>query len=160
MEITDVRIKKVSIKGEKLRAFATVTLDGAFVVSDIKVIDGTNGLFIAMPSRKITDRCAKCGGKNHLRAKFCNECGGKLPEDRVARDAAGRAKLHVDIAHPINPECRQKIQDAIVQAYAEAAPGDPETNGGESAGPDGNRIEPEGASPRGDDGMPDREIFS
>lgn len=160
MEITDIRIKKVSIRGEKLRAFATVTLDGAFVVSDIKVIDGANGLFIAMPSRKITDRCARCGGKNHLRAKFCNECGGNLPPDRVSRDAAGRAKLHVDIAHPINPECRRKIQDAIVQAYAEAAPGEAEGDGGKPAEPDGNRASPGGTSAQGDDDMPEREIFT
>lgn len=120
MDITDVRIKRVDIRGEKLKGFATVTFDGEFVVSDIKVIEGPNGLFIAMPSRKITDRCAKCGGKNHLRAKFCNDCGAALPPDRVVKDAAGRVKLHVDIAHPINPECRQRVQDAIVRAFTEA----------------------------------------
>lgn len=153
MEVTDVRIKRVAIKGEKLRAFATVTFDGEFVVSDIKVIDGPNGLFIAMPSRKITDRCQRCGGKNHLRAKFCNDCGEKLPPDRAGKDAAGRAKLHVDIAHPINPECRQKIQDAIVRAYGEAGP-EPEPEGSE---PDGNRAAP---SEPGDEGEFGREIFS
>ena len=52
MNITDVRLRKVNEKG-KLKAIASVTFDEEFVVHDIKVIDGQNGLFIAMPSRKI-----------------------------------------------------------------------------------------------------------
>ncbi len=160
MEITDVRIKRVVIKGEKLRAFATVTFDGEFVVSDIKVIDGANGLFIAMPSRKITDRCSGCGGKNHLRAKFCNDCGAKLAPERAAKDAAGRAKLHVDIAHPINPECRQRIQEAIVKAYSEAADESGAAPSEEEPEP-GNRRDPApGAQMEGGDDTFDREIFS
>ena len=52
MNITDVRLRKVNEEG-KLKAIASVTFDEEFVVHDIKVIDGQNGLFIAMPSRKI-----------------------------------------------------------------------------------------------------------
>lgn len=52
MNITDVRLRKVGEEG-KLKAIASVTFDDEFVVHDIKVIDGQNGLFIAMPSRKI-----------------------------------------------------------------------------------------------------------
>lgn len=51
MNITDVRVKKVAQKG-KMRAVVSVTFDNAFVVHDIKVIEGDNGLFIAMPSKK------------------------------------------------------------------------------------------------------------
>ena len=51
MNITDVRLRKVGEEG-KLKAIASVTFDDEFVVHDIKVIDGQNGLFIAMPSRK------------------------------------------------------------------------------------------------------------
>jgi len=51
MQITDVRVRKVTGDG-KMLATATVTFDGEFVVHDIKVIDGDNGLFIAMPSRR------------------------------------------------------------------------------------------------------------
>ncbi|MEJ5285224.1 MAG: septation regulator SpoVG [Brevinematia bacterium] len=51
MEITDIRIKKV--QGEnKLKAYASVTFDNSFVIHNIKVIEGNNGPFIAMPSRK------------------------------------------------------------------------------------------------------------
>jgi stage V sporulation protein G len=72
-----------------------------------------------MPSRKLTDRCPGCGCKNHLRARFCNQCGGKLDEDRAVRDADGRAKLHADIAHPINSSCREIVQGSILAAYRE-----------------------------------------
>ena len=72
-----------------------------------------------MPSRKLTDRCGQCGYKNHLRARFCNQCGHKLDEDRATRDADGRAKLHADIAHPINSACREVIQSAVLRNYQE-----------------------------------------
>lgn len=54
MEITDVRVRKVTKEG-KMKAVVSITLDEAFVVHDIKVIEGEKGLFIAMPSKKATD---------------------------------------------------------------------------------------------------------
>lgn len=51
MEITDIRVRRVSTEG-KLRAYVTVTFDNVFVVHNVKVIEGKNGAFIAMPSRK------------------------------------------------------------------------------------------------------------
>ncbi|MDD2233295.1 MAG: septation regulator SpoVG [Desulfitobacteriaceae bacterium] len=51
MDITDVRIRKVNVEG-KMKAVVSVTIDNAFVVHDVKVVEGTNGLFVAMPSRK------------------------------------------------------------------------------------------------------------
>lgn len=54
MEITDVRVRKVTKEG-KMRAVISITLDNEFVVHDIKVIEGDKGLFIAMPSRKAGD---------------------------------------------------------------------------------------------------------
>ena len=51
MEITDIRIRKVSAEG-KLKAYVTVTFDDSFVVHNVKIIEGENGVFIAMPSRK------------------------------------------------------------------------------------------------------------
>ena len=83
MQITDVRIRKIAAEG-KMKAIVSVTFDNEFVVHDIKVIEGQNGLFIAMPSRKTPD---------------------------------GEFK---DIAHPINTDTREKIQSAILTAYAEA----------------------------------------
>ncbi len=54
MTITDVRIRKIASEG-KMKAIVSVTFDNEFVVHDIKVIEGQNGLFIAMPSRKTPD---------------------------------------------------------------------------------------------------------
>ena len=54
MQITDIRIRKTERDG-KLKAVASITIDDEFVVHDIKIIEGENGLFIAMPSRKSSD---------------------------------------------------------------------------------------------------------
>ncbi|HAH97268.1 MAG TPA: hypothetical protein DHD79_10160 [Firmicutes bacterium] len=54
MEITDVRVRKVNTDG-KMKAIATITFDSSFVVRDIRVIEGQNGLFVAMPSRRTPD---------------------------------------------------------------------------------------------------------
>ena len=119
MEISEVRVKLVSNQDDRLKAFCSMTLDNCFVVRDIKIIEGTGGLFVAMPSRKMSDHCSRCGGKNPLRSKFCSSCGAKLPEDRLHQDAQGRLKLHADIAHPINAQCRKKIQEAVIKAFNE-----------------------------------------
>ena len=83
MQITEVRVRLVGRKNERLKAFCSITFDGDFVVRDVKVIEGTNGLFVAMPSRRITDRCPMCRNKNSLRARFCSECGARLDESRA-----------------------------------------------------------------------------
>ncbi|HNV33961.1 MAG TPA: septation regulator SpoVG [Bacillota bacterium] len=54
MDITDVRVRKV-VTNSRMKAIATITFDDCFVVRDIKVIDGQDGLFVAMPSRKSPD---------------------------------------------------------------------------------------------------------
>ncbi|MDO4765479.1 MAG: septation regulator SpoVG [Eubacteriales bacterium] len=83
MEITDIRIRKIDKDG-KMKAVVSITFDDAFVVHDIKVIEGKKGLFIAMPSRKALDNEFK------------------------------------DIAHPINPETRNLLQDMVLEKYQEA----------------------------------------
>ncbi|MCI1305666.1 MAG: septation regulator SpoVG [Lachnospiraceae bacterium] len=55
MQITDVRIRRVTKDDGKMKAFVSITIDDQFVVHDIKVIEGEKGLFIAMPSRKTAD---------------------------------------------------------------------------------------------------------
>jgi len=117
MEITEVRIKLMVDSDDRLQGFCSVTFDNCFVVRDLKIIDGTNGPFVAMPSRKLTSHCHQCGTKNHLRAQFCNQCGVRLREDRALRDAEGRAKLYADIAHPINSQCREMIQNRVIAEF-------------------------------------------
>lgn len=80
MKVTDVRIRRFNQEG-KMRAIVSVTLNDQFVVHDVRVIEGNNGYFIAMPSKRTPD---------------------------------GEFK---DIAHPINTEARQEIQQAILEAY-------------------------------------------
>lgn len=119
MEITEIRIKLMDDPSDRLQAFCSITFDGSFVIRDLKIIQGTKGSFVAMPSRKLTDRCPKCSAKNHVRARFCNECGARLYEDRAIKGDDGRAKLYADIAHPINSGCRENIQQRVIEAYAD-----------------------------------------
>ena len=104
MEITDVRIRRLNPTGvptSKMRAIVSITLDNEFVVHDIKVIQGSDKLFIAMPSRKMEDG------------------------------------TYQDIAHPIKATFRTKIEDTILEKYAEALaaqpPAEPEPVTEESA---------------------------
>jgi stage V sporulation protein G len=119
--VTEVRVKLTDDPRNKLRAYCSVTIDDAFVVRDLKIIDGSKGPFVAMPSRKLADHCPKCHHKNHLRAGYCNQCGGRLDPDRAPKDSRGRARLHADLAHPINSHTRIELHKAVVRAYAEEA---------------------------------------
>lgn len=79
MKITEVKVFPVN--EDKLKAYVSITLDNAFVVRDLKVIQGHSGLFVAMPSKKRKD---------------------------------GQFR---DIAHPLNQEMRNEIEDAIFAEY-------------------------------------------
>ena len=92
MEITEVRIKLMEDSDDRLQAFCSITIDDCFVIRDLKIIEGTSGPFVAMPSRKLTSHCPHCGTKNHLRSGYCNSCGGRLKEDRTVRDQDGRVQ--------------------------------------------------------------------
>ena len=116
MQITEVRVKLMESSEDRLRGFCSITFDDCFVVRDLKIIEGNNGPFVAMPSRKLTSNCGRCRSKNHLKAKFCNQCGAKLRQDLVEFDHAGRAKLYADIAHPVNAKCREMIQRSVIEA--------------------------------------------
>jgi len=142
MEITEVRIFLRDNPATKLRAYAAITFDNAFVVRNIKVIEGNKGLFVAMPSRRIEEPCPKCGAKNSLRGKYCNQCGSQLPQKEDspmqhnvsdAADKTTRRSEHRDIAHPINMETREYIQKKILEAYEAEKTKKPEGSSSESA---------------------------
>mgnify|MGYP001609032682 CR=1 FL=1 len=78
MEITEVRISPV--EEEKLKAYVSITLDNCFVIRDIKVINGNNGLFISMPSKKRKDGTFKDV------AHPLNNDTRKMIEERVLRE--------------------------------------------------------------------------
>ena len=83
MQITDIKVRKINAEG-RMKAVVSVTFDDCFVVHDIKVIEGQEKAFIAMPSRKTPD---------------------------------GEFK---DIAHPINAEMRELLQNMILAKYEES----------------------------------------
>ena len=120
MEITEVRTVLKDSPDKKLKAYATVTFDNAFVVRNIKVIEGNSGLFIAMPSRKVKQPCPKCSFKNEFRSKYCNQCGNPLPVSvaPATQDSASTAQLeHKDIAHPITQSFREYLQKKVLEGY-------------------------------------------
>lgn len=121
MEISEIRISLTGPGAGRLKAFCSLTFDNTFVIRDIKIIDGNDGLFLAMPARKLCDRCRRCGEKNHLKARYCNSCGLRLDENRYRAYTNGngqaRLKLHADIAHPIHAQSRQQIERQVIQAY-------------------------------------------
>ncbi|MEX6013132.1 septation regulator SpoVG [Mammaliicoccus sciuri] len=82
MKVTDVRLRKIQTDG-RMKALVSITLDDAFVIHDLRVIEGNSGLFVAMPSKRTPD---------------------------------GEFR---DIAHPINSEMRQEIQEAVMKVYDE-----------------------------------------
>lgn len=84
-QVTDVKIR-VAPSG-RLKAFATLTICGCFVVRDVKIIEGNNGLFVAMPSRRKSDGS------------------------------------HRDVAHPLNAECRDYVENCVLTAYDNAFAG-------------------------------------
>lgn len=124
MEITEVRVSMRESGNRKLKAYATMTFDNAFVVRNVKIIEGNKGLFVAMPSRKLRESCPKCNFKNPTRSKFCNQCGASLPmterKPHVEGDQAQQSE-HRDVAHPITLDCREYIQKKVLEAYESAS---------------------------------------
>ncbi|MGN6724687.1 MAG: SpoVG family protein [Tepidisphaeraceae bacterium] len=119
MRLSEIKIHLCPADAGRLKAFCSVTVEDALVIRDMKIIGGDGGLFLAMPSRKLNDHCPRCREKNHLRARFCNQCGTRLNENRHQRYRLGpdRLKLHADIAHPINAATRAELERAIFTAY-------------------------------------------
>ena len=56
VQITEVRVKIIGGPEDKLQGFCSITIDDAFVIRDLKIINGSKGSFVAMPSRKLADR--------------------------------------------------------------------------------------------------------
>ncbi len=119
MEITETRISLVGKPNSRLRAYASVTFDDVFVVTDIRIIEGKNGLFVAMPSKKIQRDCPKCGFKNAISNKFCGSCGTALSP--VDEEKLPPSQQHRDLAHPIKTEFRDYIQERVLSEYEKQA---------------------------------------
>jgi len=121
MDITEVRVKLARKNDDRLLAFCSITFDGLFVVHDLKVVEADNHLFVAMPSRKWTEQCPRCGRKNHVQSRFCNECSRILPPSPTHDKDGTRIKMHTDVAHPITPAFRELIEKTVINAYLREA---------------------------------------
>ncbi len=132
MEVTEVRVfLRNKDSNKKLKAYVTITFDNCFVVRDVKVIEGSKGLFVAMPSSKMKSTCPQCSHRNVIRSRHCNQCGAVLEEStKTVSTEENRQAEHKDIAHPITPECREYIQKKVLQAYEEEAKNAPLESGG------------------------------
>lgn len=119
VQITEVRIKLVTDLDDRLRAFCSITFDGEFVIRDLKVIQGQRGHFVAMPSRKLMEKCVRCSAKNDIKARYCSHCGAALPSSPPSDHSNVRGRMFADIAHPINPQCRERIEQAVLAAFEE-----------------------------------------
>jgi stage V sporulation protein G len=117
MEISEIRIKLVAESDDRLRGFCSITFREGFVIRDLRIIEGESGLFVAMPSRKVTAHCPRCQTKNHLKARFCNHCGIRLPQGRLPVDPQGRPRLYADIAHPVTQEFRDRLQRQVIEEF-------------------------------------------
>ena len=121
MEITEIRVFPKEGQDKKLKAYATVTFDNVLVIRNIKVIQGADALFIAMPSRKLKAACPKCHFKNEVGSKFCNKCGAGLPAIQTPEGTGEEdwdvKSQHRDIAHPITKEFREYLQGKILNAF-------------------------------------------
>jgi len=127
MEITEIRVFLKESPDKKLKAYTTVTFDNVFVIRNIKVIQGANGLFIAMPSRKVKSPCPKCNFKNEVGSRFCNQCGTSLPQASNDSEVHDSKSEHRDIAHPVTQQFRDYLQKQILDAYhAEVAKNPPD----------------------------------
>jgi len=120
VEVTEVQVNLCENSDERLRAYCAVIFDGCFVVHNVRVIEKSNGLLVAMPSRKVTSKCAGCGFKNAIDSTFCSNCGRKQLDSVEIRKLQAETKIHFDIAHPINAECRQMLEKKVLAAYQDA----------------------------------------
>ena len=123
MKVTEVRIFPKATGDKKLLAFATVTFDDCFVVRDLKIIEGSKGIFVSMPSRRMKFACPKCGHRNVVHSHYCNRCGERLPETQEGSyhvdedDAKLRQSEPRDLAHPITLSFREYFQQIVLEAY-------------------------------------------
>ncbi|MBO7680807.1 MAG: SpoVG family protein [Thermoguttaceae bacterium] len=115
MEITEVGIRLAADQNERLRAFCYIVIDGSFVISDLKIVQGAKRLFVAMPSRRRTFHCPRCSVKNHLTAHYCSECGFRFAPQ--PNENGEPQRLFFDVAHPISNQCREMISERVLSAY-------------------------------------------
>ncbi len=114
-------------------AYATIELGDCFVIHDMKIIRGKKGVFLCMPSRRVSDYCPSCQKKVGLEDHFCAACGLQLklllnycPDcDRKTNETVcaecgqltQTRDFFKDICHPVSRECRDDMERQVLEAF-------------------------------------------
>ena len=115
MNITDVRVRKINDEG-KMKAVVSITFDDEFVVHDIKIIDGQNGLFIAMPSRKMGE-----GDFRDIAHPLVSETRNKIKDAIFAEYEKVLAEKESEAAESAEPEAEVTDEAASDEEDTEEA---------------------------------------
>lgn len=137
MKVTEVRIE-LARPGDRLRAYATVTLENSFVVHNVRVVDlrdGSGRVAVFMPSKERTYKC-RCGFQSPvLSGEHCARCGLRMPDRQARIDevkahvegvlrrkgmATDKISIYLDVCNPITAEMRDEIERAVLGAYRDA----------------------------------------
>ncbi len=116
MNITNTQLDIIENPNGKLRAFCSLTFNHEFVVKNFKIIKGKHGLFVAMPSRKLTKPCYRCDNRAFRNANYCDRCGKEF-DDRSGNSHHDTDETHSDIAFPIEDDFREQLEDRLIAAY-------------------------------------------
>lgn len=119
IDVTEVRIRLVfGEDGRKLLAYASIVIDDALVVRDLKILNISGRLLVAMPARMVTDHCPACNTVNAILARYCCHCGTRREDDRAVPDAdTGRLRVWGDVAYPLCRAARRVVDRAVLDAY-------------------------------------------
>ncbi len=118
MDITDVRVRKINDEG-KMKAVVSITFDDEFVVHDIKIIDGQNGLFIAMPSRKMGE-----GDFRDIAHPLVSETRNKIKQ--AIFDEYDRVLAEKELEEQAAQAQEAAVEEPEVEAEADTEAADPE----------------------------------
>lgn len=126
MELTEIRIDLPTVKyaaddsRSNLLACYSLIFDDEFAVHSVKLIQGDNDPFLAMPSERKHDHCPTCNYKNNYLANYCNNCGTELKKNRhltLPVNKKGQIKLYHDLVHPLTTDLRRYLLEECLQAY-------------------------------------------
>lgn len=127
MELTEIRIDIPNLRyaasdtRSALLACYSLVFDEELAIHSVKLVQGKETPFLAMPNERKHDHCPSCHVKNHLLANFCNNCGVKLAKDRhlfLFTNGEQRSnRLYNDLTHPITNDLREYLLDECLDAY-------------------------------------------
>lgn len=115
LEVTDIQVRKGSPSSGSVLAIGSIVVNDALRVRGIRVIEGPRGPIVTFPDREKHNPCphGRCRESNKVTARFCNRCGGKLPEGPYM---TARERFH-SIVKPTNEPSRRLLSDPVLDAW-------------------------------------------